>query len=186
LSSIYDSIDKTQNDLNSKLASGDVSAEQDAATNAKAQALAAIQSIAAQLKGVGPFSANITVPPALTLMTPVNNAAVKRSNGLPVTWTGGVANEYVQIEVNAPTDSTCTTGASAVCTVPGTAGTFTIPSYVLMALPATPLGVSGGLVLSMITLNSFTATGLAIELLQTYTNAAGFGYGWGSGSFNLQ
>jgi len=135
---------------------------------------------------IGPFSANITLPPPITLVSPVNNAVASRSSGLQVNWTGGVGNEYVQIAVNGPIDGTYTTGSSVACIVPGTAGTFTIPSYVLLALPPTANGASAGLVLSAITLNSFTASGLSLGLLQTYTDMGGFGYGWGSGSFNLQ
>ncbi|MGB6942487.1 MAG: hypothetical protein WBE37_08845 [Bryobacteraceae bacterium] len=135
---------------------------------------------------IGPFTANITLPPAMTLVTPVNNATVTRSNGLTVTWTGGIANEYLQIEVNSPADASNQNGASAICTVAGNVGTLTIPAYVLLALPATPSGTSAGLVLSSVILSPFTATGMTIGAIQTYTNEAGFGYGWGSGGLTLK
>jgi uncharacterized protein (TIGR03437 family) len=135
---------------------------------------------------IGPFTANITLPPPMTLVSPLNNATVKRSNGLTVTWTGGIANEYLQIEVNSPGDAGNANGASAICTVAGNVGTFTVPAYVLLALPATPSGTSAGLVLSPVILAPFTATGMTIGTIQTYTNEAGFGYGWNSGGFTLQ
>ena len=135
---------------------------------------------------VGPFSASITVPPALTLVSPVNNAVVTRANGLQVNWTGGVANEYVQIAVYGPTDGTYTNGSAVNCIVQGTAGTFTIPSYAMLTLPPTPNGVGAGLVVSAIMLNSFTASGLTLDLVQAYADQAGFGYGWGSGGFILK
>jgi uncharacterized protein (TIGR03437 family) len=135
---------------------------------------------------IGPFTANITLPTAVTLVSPVNNATVTRSDGLTVTWTGGIANEYMQIEVNSPGDAANDFGAAAICTVVGNVGTFTIPPYVLLALPATPSGTSAGLVLSSSTINSFTATGLTLGVISTYTNEAGFGYGWSSGGFTLK
>jgi len=135
---------------------------------------------------IGKFTATISIPPVSTLTTPTNNATATRSNGLTVNWTGGVANEYMQIEVNSPGDVAGDFGAAAVCTVAANVGTFAIPSYVLLALPATPQGTSAGLVLSASTLNSFTATGLTLGFISTYTNEAGFGYGWGSGGFTLQ
>jgi uncharacterized protein (TIGR03437 family) len=93
------------------------------------------------------FSAQLTIPAMPTLTSPTPDAAVStavtRSNGLTVTWTGGQANEIVQIEGFNATDNTYTAGADFVCSVPAAAGTFTIPPSVLLALPA---GNFGGLV----------------------------------------
>jgi hypothetical protein len=130
---------------------------------------------------ISPFSAAVTIPALPTLVSPVNSATVTRSNGMTVTWTGGGGN--LQIQVNAPTDSTDTNGSVAVCNVAASAGTFTIPPYVLLALPASNLA---GFVLSSQTEVPFTATGLSVGILKAYTNDAGFGYGWGSGSFTLK
>lgn len=130
---------------------------------------------------VGPFTANISISPSLTLASPADGATVTRSNGLTVNWTGGTG--YVQIQVNAPTNNTFTTGAAAVCLAAASTGTLTIPPYVLEALPATNLA---GLVLSSVTVNTFSATGLTVGAVQTLVDEAGFGYGWRSGSLKLQ
>ncbi|HUK16092.1 MAG TPA: hypothetical protein VLW65_06735 [Bryobacteraceae bacterium] len=62
-------------------------------------------------------------------------------------------------------------------------GTFTIPPYVLEALPA---GTAAGVVLSYYSTASFTATGLNAGFLTIDGNDSGFGYGWGSGNFTLK
>ncbi len=131
---------------------------------------------------VGSFKAPFTIPAVPTLVSPMNNATVTRSNGMTVTWTGGSGN--VVIELYSPSDNTDTNGTAAVCTAPASAGTFTIPPYVLLAFPAS---TSAGFILSTETKASFTATGLNLGIisLNRYT-VAGFGYGWGSGSFALK
>lgn len=83
-----------------------------------------------------------------------------------------------------PTDNTGANGAGAVCPAPASAGTFTIPTYVLLALPASTFA---GFVFSTQTEASFTATGLNLGFISVGRyNVAGFGYGWGSGSFALK
>lgn len=112
----------------------------------------------------------------------MNNGTVTRSNGMTVTWTGGSGN--VVIEVGGCTDNTCVNGATAVCAASASAGTFTIPSTVLLALPASNYA---GFVFSTQTEASFTATGLNLGFISVGRyNVAGFGYGWGSGSFALK
>ncbi len=131
---------------------------------------------------VGSFSATFTIPALPTLVSPANNASVTRSGGMTATWTGGSGN--VLIEVYSATDNTFTNGAAAVCTVPASAGTFTVPPSVLLALPA---GNFAGFVFSTATEALFTATGLNVGIISVDRyNDAGFGYGWGSGSFTLK
>lgn len=130
---------------------------------------------------VGPFNANISVPAASTLVSPVNNGTATRANGMTVKWTGG--SENLQIQVNSCSDNTCDNGASAICIVPASLGTFTIPPYVLEALPA---GNSAGVVLSSYSDATFTAMGLDAGTIATYSNTSGFGFGWGSGGFTLK
>jgi uncharacterized protein (TIGR03437 family) len=130
---------------------------------------------------VGSFTANVTLPTPSILVSPLNNATVTRSSGLPVTWTG--SSENLLIEVNSCSDGSCNNGASALCVVPNGATAFTVPPYILDALPA---GTSAGLVLSSDSFTSFTATGLNAGILEAYINDSGFGYGWGSGGFVLQ
>jgi uncharacterized protein (TIGR03437 family) len=135
---------------------------------------------------VGAFTANFTIPTLPTLISPVSNSTVTRASGMTVTWKPGSGGTVV-MEVAGPTDSTYTNGVWAVCTAPASAGTFTIPPYVLQALPASGSNFSAGFVFSITAEGTFTATGLDAGLVSLGRyNIAGFGYGWGSGSFTLK
>jgi len=130
---------------------------------------------------VRPVSATIAIPAAATMVSPVNNGSAIRASGMAVNWTGGSGN--LQIEVGGCVDGSCNTGAAAVCNVPATAGSFTIPPYVLEALPASNFS---GVVLSSFAEGTFTASGLQAASIVAYSNLSGFGLGWGSGSFTLK
>ena len=89
---------------------------------------------------VGPFTASFTVPPFATWSNEnaLNNATVTRANGLTITWTGGNTTEGSYIDIQGGS-SFNTTGPSFVgweCAAPIAAGTFTVPPYVLLAVPA--------------------------------------------------
>jgi hypothetical protein len=90
-------------------------------------------------------------------------AAVTRTQGVNVTWSGGASGSYVSIIGN----SGATIGGKLVsvtftCLAPVSAGQFTVPVPVLLALPAgtgsLTLGSSGAIQL-------FTATGLDLGVL---------------------
>ncbi|HWC97306.1 MAG TPA: IPT/TIG domain-containing protein [Candidatus Sulfopaludibacter sp.] len=95
---------------------------------------------------VASFAANLTIPsmPTMTNPTPdsVNAATVTRSSGLNVTWSGGTPNVLVQVTGSSATDSSLATAASFHCTAMAGTAAFTVPPYVLLALPA---GGFGGL-----------------------------------------
>ena len=125
---------------------------------------------------VGPFSGTITVPTSPTLVSPpsADGLTVTRSSGMTVTWTGGDPNGYVEISIASMTDTTFSAGAFANCKAPASAGTFTIPSYVLLALPA---GKFTGFELGPGTNQAaatapFTANGLTAGMVQTYVDGA--------------
>ncbi len=87
---------------------------------------------------VGSFSATVNFTGSVFTWTNQNAAAtVSRSGGLTVTWSGGVPGTYVTIS-----GSSFTTGAGGtvtgiyVCIAPQAAGSFTVPSYILLSLPA--------------------------------------------------
>jgi uncharacterized protein (TIGR03437 family) len=130
---------------------------------------------------VGSFTGNITIPAASSLMSPANNGTAIRSDGLPVSWTPGTGE--LQIQVYSCLDSSCSIGASATCNVPASAGSFNIPPYILEALPSSNMA---GFRLSSFSTAPFTATGINLGIISSYTYLGGFGYGWGSGSFKLQ
>lgn len=125
-------------------------------------------------KDVGPFNATATFPATPTLASPLysSSLAVTRSSGMTVTWAGGGPNGNVEILVQSATDNTYSTGATAQCTAPASAGTFTLPPYVLLALPAGNFGsftfVSGFAEFP------FTATDLSVGILNTYVNGTSF------------
>src|SRR5262249_18621757 len=96
---------------------------------------------------VGKFIATFTPPAFQTLTSPPPDASnpttVTRSDGLTVTWSGGNSNTYIEIQGFNPAGDTGQIGASFQCNVPSSAGSFTIPPNVLLALPT---GNFGGLI----------------------------------------
>lgn len=91
---------------------------------------------------VGSFSTPVTVPAALSSDAPGIGATIDRSQGLTVTWTGGGQDEFVAISGTAlvttglgPTNTS--PGNVFLCIAPAAAGAFTVPSFVLEALPST-------------------------------------------------
>jgi uncharacterized protein (TIGR03437 family) len=84
---------------------------------------------------IGPFTAHITIPatPTLTKPSSPNGLIITRSQGTTVTWDATGATGHVEIIISVFLDQN--TLAQAWCTVQANAGTFTIPAYVLLALP---------------------------------------------------
>ena len=112
---------------------------------------------------VGGFRGTLTIGAPLNWTNAASISTVIRTNSLPITWTGGDANGYaIILGVSAVNDKV---GASFACLTNANAGSFTVPSWVLQALPATaqiagttPFGVLG-LSISGAPV-SFTASGL--------------------------
>jgi uncharacterized protein (TIGR03437 family) len=90
------------------------------------------------------FTTNFTIPALPTMTTPTpdsaNAVAVTRSAGFNVTWAGGSSNSFVSLNGSSATDSTLSNGAAYQCTVLTSAGSFSVPPYVLLALPAGNFG----------------------------------------------
>ncbi len=104
---------------------------------------------------VGKFTATVNFPNPLLNWTNQSAAAtVTRSQGLLVTWTGGAAGTYVII---SGTSVSGTASGSYTCIAPVAALQFTVPSYVLLSLPA---GTGTTSVQNSTNFTSFTATGL--------------------------
>jgi hypothetical protein len=87
---------------------------------------------------VGPFSASLTIPASSFAWT--NSGAfgtISRSQDLTVTWTGGTSG---MVRINGSSANPSTQASAAFnCVAPASAGTFTVPSWVLSALPASGL-----------------------------------------------
>jgi len=119
---------------------------------------------------VGSFSAqfNIPTPPNWTNQTSLGTVTL--ADGLTINWGGVLGNNTILIEGVSATDSTLTKGAAFSCAAPASAGTFTVPPAVLLALPAgsygtlyfkpavDPIGfTASGLTLGYVTSNLLTA-----------------------------
>ena len=85
-------------------------------------------------KDIGSFRVSLNVPTAtLNVTNQAALASVTRAQGATVTWSGGFASGFVQISGSA--------GAPALkffCYTPTSAGQFTIPPSILLAVPPGP------------------------------------------------
>ena len=127
-------------------------------------------------KDIGPFTAHITIPAAPTLTSPAsgNGLTITRAKGMTVTWNPNGSTGNAEIVISAYFDQN--TAAQAWCTAPASAGTFTIPPYVLLALPATnganfwfQPGDQGPTFSG-----TFTASGLTLGLAQSFVDSVAF------------
>ena len=130
---------------------------------------------------VGAFQASITAGSSLNWLNQSSITTVNRSQDLQITWSGG-GNGNVEIigsSVSIAGGAASAFGASFVCSAAASAGQFTIPSVVLLALPAgstqTVGGVSiptGSLSVGSVTFAPFTATGID-QGIAVYTDTTG-------------
>jgi hypothetical protein len=106
---------------------------------------------------VGPFTSTLTIAnPNFNWTNPSAAATINRTQGLLYTWTGGLPGTYVLLG-GTSTGSGVTAGYS--CKVAVEAGQFTVPSYILLGLPA---GSGGASIQQHDTDAAFSATGLDI------------------------
>jgi uncharacterized protein (TIGR03437 family) len=106
---------------------------------------------------VGPFSSTLTVASPNFKWTNQSGATtIDRTQGLLYTWTGGLPGTYVLLG-GTSTGSGVTAGYS--CKVAIEAGQFTVPSYILLGMPA---GSGGASIQQHDTDTGFSATGLDI------------------------
>jgi uncharacterized protein (TIGR03437 family) len=109
---------------------------------------------------VGAFNVKLTIPQLLNWTNMDATETVTRANGVNITWSGGDPNGSVYI---LGISSSGSNAAVFVCSERTSAGQFTVPSYVLSALPAT-----AGQNIGILSVNNntqpvtFTAAGLDI------------------------
>ena len=103
---------------------------------------------------------------------------------MTVTWSGGNPGGKVQIFVIAATDNALSNVVQAFCAASSGPGTFTIPPYVMLALPAT--NFAGFTLAPADTSVPLSAPGLDLGLLQTHNDGAGFGLSAATGAFALK
>jgi hypothetical protein len=85
---------------------------------------------------VGSFTSTVTLSSLLNWTNPAAASAIDRSKGLLVTWTGGNAGSYVVIGGTSGATTPPRSIGGYKCLIPAEAGQFTVPSYILQALPA--------------------------------------------------
>ncbi len=89
------------------------------------------------------FNASFTLPPNVNWTNKAATNTINRTNGVTVNWTGGDANSFVQIYgYSLSEDSDNAVGGFFVCLERASAGTFTVPPAILLALPPSPSGTS--------------------------------------------
>jgi len=112
---------------------------------------------------VGSFSSQINIPGNFRWTNEASITEINRNNDLPITWTGAGNNDYV-IASGSSSDSASRSGASFVCLERGSAGQLTVPSAILLGLPASSSiqGTPTGLLSVGITTEPvrFNATGI--------------------------
>lgn len=105
---------------------------------------------------VGKFSVALTFPnPPLVWSNTAADGTITRGSGATFNWSNGASGSYVIISGS----SSATNGAfgSFTCIAPVAAGTFTVPAYVLSALPA---GTGTASLSDVSSYTTFTATGI--------------------------
>jgi uncharacterized protein (TIGR03437 family) len=106
---------------------------------------------------VGSFTTSVTFTNPLLVWTNQSAAtSVDRTQGLTVTWTGGNPGTYVVISGTSTLAGNATVIGGFTCRIAVEARTFTVPSYILLALPAG----SGGVALQNDLYGTFSASGL--------------------------
>jgi uncharacterized protein (TIGR03437 family) len=130
---------------------------------------------------VGSFTSTLTLAPPLTWTNQTTITSVTRANGVTVNWSGGDPAGYVQITGTSflTTSGTNTVGASFTCNAKTSDGSFTVPSVVLLALPASGSTSAGGFsvpipgTLSVSGVSGFArfqATGLDFGVLSSFVS----------------
>ena len=114
--------------------------------------------------GVGAFTANLAFDtPILTWTNQATISTVTRTSGVTISWTGSTS-DFVQIGGESYTSGANQVGAQFLCSAPASAGQFTVPASVLLALP--PSGVPSILWVTQLSLGTpFTATGIDADIV---------------------
>ncbi len=133
---------------------------------------------------IGSFSAMVSMPSPVVLNNPASGDVATRADGLKFDWSGASGSDYIQLVVSTCADSACKQlQAQASCLVSPSHQTFTIPAYIMQALPATNFAE---VVVGSLSLAAFTASGSDVSNMYAYRDDAGFGGSWGSGTFTLK
>lgn len=118
-------------------------------------------------RDIGKFSTSFTITQTPTWtgtdQSRLITAGVTRTQGMTINWINGSPAYNVAIVGASYTDGTGQTGATFACVVPSSLNTFTVPSSVLLALPAGPFSEVD--FRPALPPQSFTASGLGVGIL---------------------
>lgn len=119
---------------------------------------------------VGPFEATLTIASPVAWDRSSVPDTISRTQDLTFRWTGGEPTEWVQI-MGISVRTNPDVGAAFICTERATARSFTVPSWVLSALPAS--SQFGGMLMvgssPLMERNKFNARGLDIGYFVYFT-----------------
>ena len=133
---------------------------------------------------VGQFTDNLTIPQPINWTNQASfTGGIDRTKDMTINWTGGNSTDYVAIFGSSSSVNSAATPqvtVTFVCTEVASAGTFTVPSYVLEALPVSGsisqsgISIPGGFLLvgNYPLSNTFTAPGLDVGYF-THTIVSG-------------
>jgi uncharacterized protein (TIGR03437 family) len=104
---------------------------------------------------VGAFTANVVFPnPLISWTNQSDSATVTRSAGQTYNWSGGAPGTFVTMSGSSSANGV---NGSYVCIAPVEAKTFTVPPYILFALPA---GSGSSTLQNSTNFTQFTASGI--------------------------
>jgi uncharacterized protein (TIGR03437 family) len=115
---------------------------------------------------VGPFSVTVADTSPLVWTNQTAITAVNRAQGVTVTWTGGVPGTYVLIGGGSTTISA---SATFDCYAPVADGKFTVPPYILQAMPVAAGGIN---LLNQSNPQTFSASGLNMTFAVAETESS--------------
>ena len=127
--------------------------------------------------GAGAFNVNVPAPPTLSWTNRSQIVSIDRTHALSVTWsTAGLSNSEMVIG-GSNYDLPSNTQRNFICTAPGGVGSFSIPAYILQAVPASRPNVgqsTGVLTLGVLPQSAvpFTASGLDLGLAMQVVSSA--------------
>jgi uncharacterized protein (TIGR03437 family) len=130
-------------------------------------------------KDVGPFTANLNLPALPTLTNPASpaNFTVNRSKDLTITWNPIAGSSHVEVDLRSA--GAGNSFAQISCKAPASAGTLTIPSYLLFALPngnGTNFNFQAGDgPAGPASVTFFSASGVPLGIAQSFADGISFG-----------
>jgi uncharacterized protein (TIGR03437 family) len=116
-------------------------------------------------KDVGSFTASLTLPAPFTWTNPDPLTVIDRTLPQKFTWTGGSGDVFI-VGSSSAIVNRAYVGATFTCLAKASDGSFTVPTYVLAALPASYTNAAGLELYNYGATTTFSATGLDFGLFQ--------------------